>query len=267
MKYIIDPITLQKHSCFSKNGINTLKKYIKYYQSGGANVDINSLPLYCNPDETNCAENAEQNEELYNKRDYIISNYTHPTDFTNILQEYINDYKNDTSCYNYRCAVKISYKKIITLKPNREYLMNSMYNHHFSILQCGEYIKLCDGWRDIHSMVCRKTDINGINNWIKHLRDKLSEIVETNHIKDFKNLFGEDGKLLFGEKYPGFIEEHFKIQNKENPEWKNDNVSLKTTEHLPKYKFGITISELTEPESESESKPEPEPEKNGSETD
>jgi hypothetical protein len=269
MKYIIDPITLQKHLCFSKNGVNTLKNYIKYYQSGGANFNINDLPIYCNPEETNCAENAEQNEELYNKRDYIISKYIRPTDFTDVLRKYINDNKDDKSCYNYRCAVKISYKKIIILQPNREYPMGAMYNHHFSILQCKKNIKLCDGWESIHPMVCRETDINGINNWIEHLRNKLSEIVETNHIKDFKNLFGEDGDLLFGEEYPRFIEEHFKIQSESgeivNPEWTNDDISLKPTEYDPKYKFEITISELTEPEPEPES--EPKPEKNGSETD
>ena len=259
MKYIVDPITLQKHSCFSKNGINTLKNYIKYYQSGGANININGFPIYRNSKETNCAENAEQNEKLYGKRDYIISKYRRPTDFTDVLRTYINYNKDDTSCYNYRCAVKISYKKIIQLRSNRKHLMSSMYNHHFSILQCGEDIKLCDGWEYIHPMVCRETDINGINNWITHLRVNLSDIVEKNHIKDFKNLFGENGDLLFGEEYPEFIKEHFKIQNEdgkivENPEWTNDDISLKTTneqiEHLPRYNFEITISELTQPEDE-----------------
>ena len=263
MKYIIDPITLQKHSCFSKNGVNTLKNYIKCYQSGGANINIDNLPIYCDPEETNCAENAEQNEKLYNKRDYIISKYSLPTDFTDVLRKYINGNKDDTSCYDYRCAVKISYKKIIILKPNREYPMGAMYNHHFSILQCGEDIKLCDGWESIHPMVCRETDINGINNWIEHLKNKLSEIVNTKYIKDFKNLFGEDSNLLFRDKYPEFIAGHFKIRNKdgdivENPEWTNDDISLKTPKHLPKYNFEITISELTEPEPETETETETE---------
>ena len=244
MNFIIDPISNNKFNIFSNKGQKLLKSFIKQYQTGGSNIE--KYPIYCDEDETNCAWNAEQNEKLYNILNQETLEYKKYAEFTKTLNKYIKQNKDDKSCYNYRCSVIISYTKPIILPGGRIYNMNGMYNHHFSILQCNDDIKLCDGWENIHPMICRYADIDGILKWINNLQKKLKEIFETNKIHDFKNLFGEEG--LFEDKYPVFNKQNFQIKHEDekidNPEWTNDNIQLLD----PKYKFKITISKLKQPQ-------------------
>jgi tRNA A-37 threonylcarbamoyl transferase component Bud32 len=65
MNYIVNPHTNIKYSIFSKKGIEVLKSYVKFYQTGGANIGLETN--VCNQCEKNYTETNKLNDSNINK--------------------------------------------------------------------------------------------------------------------------------------------------------------------------------------------------------
>ena len=160
-------------------------------------------------------------------------------DFVKVLKSHIQHSTYENNCVTYTIHIHISAGPTRTKHGNMEIIRNPVvFNHWFTIIQCGDELAFCDAWQGIHSLLCRPTTIQGINNWLSNLENNLSVSFELLNLHNIMNLFGKT--KIFTKTFPPFNKHDFDAfeDDEYQQAWENKPVNLTK----PSFKCNMTVT-------------------------